>query len=112
MTDKTQEKIQQLQMIEQGMQNFLMQKQQFQQQLVEVDSALSELEKTDSAYKIVGNIMVGADKEELKKDLQKKKEMIELRIKTVEKQESQMKDKAESMQSEVMEGLKSKEKKE
>ena len=112
MTDETQEKIQQLQLIEQGMQSFLMQKQQFQQQLVELDSALGELDKTNVAYKIIGNIMVGADKEELKKDLQKKKEIVELRIKTVEKQETQMKEKAENMQSEVMKGLKDKEKKE
>jgi len=38
------------------MQNVLMQKQQFQAQLMEIDSALSELEKTNEAYKIVGNI--------------------------------------------------------
>ncbi len=106
MEKSTEEKIQQLQMIEQGMQGFMMQKQQFQAQLIEIESALKELEKSDTAFKIVGNIMVSTDKETLTKDLQEKKETIELRIKTLEKQENQMKEKAESMQSEVMAKLK------
>lgn len=106
MEKDTQEKIQQLQMIEQGMQNFLMQKQQIQSQLIEVESALKELEKTEEAYKIVGNIMIKSDKESLTKDLTAKKEILDLRIKNLEKQEKDMKDKASVMQSEVMEKLK------
>ena len=106
MNDKTQEKIQQLQMIEQGMQSFLAQKQQFQAQVAEIDSALKELNKTEDSYKIVGNIMVKKDKEELIKDLKSKKETFELRLKTLEKQEKQMKDKAERMQKEVLSKLK------
>ncbi|MBW2996362.1 prefoldin subunit beta [Candidatus Woesearchaeota archaeon] len=106
MDKTTQDKIQQLQMIEQGMQNFLMQKQQVQAQLIEIESALKELEKTDEAFKIVGNVMVKSSKEDLKKDLASKKEILDLRIKTLEKQEKDMKDKASAMQSEVMEKLK------
>ena len=108
MKKDTQEKISQLQLIEQNMQNFLMQKQQFQSQLVEIESALKELEKTDNAYKIIGNIMVGTDKAELEKDLNEKKETISLRIKTLEKQEKEIKEKASSIQKEVMEELKEK----
>lgn len=112
MTDKmskeTEQKIQQLQLLEQSMQNFLVQKQQFQAQLMEIESALGELDKTDKAYKIVGNIMVASDKEELKKDLNSKKETVELRIKSLDKQESQMKEKATSMQQEVMKELEKK----
>jgi prefoldin beta subunit len=106
MEKETQEKIQQLQMIEQGMQNFLMQKQQIQAQIIEIESALKELENTEESFKIVGNIMVKADKETLKKDLTAKKEVLDLRIKSVEKQEKEMKDKASAMQSEVMKNLK------
>ena len=107
---ETEKKISQLQMMEQSMQSFLMQKQQFQAQLVEIESALKELEKSKEAYKIVGNIMVSSNKEDLKNDLQKKKEMAELRIKTLEKQESQIKEKASSVQEEVMKELKEKKK--
>ena len=103
---ETEQKIGQLQMFEQSLQNFLGQKQQFQVQLVEVESALSELDNTDKAYKIVGNIMVEADKNELKADLQSKKEMLELRIKTMEKQENQVREKASQLQSEILKKIK------
>ena len=103
---ETEQKIGQLQMFEQSLQNFLGQKQQFQVQLVEVESALSELENTDKAYKIVGNIMVEADKNELKADLESKKEMLELRIKTMEKQEAQVREKASTLQSEILKKIK------
>ncbi len=107
---ETEKKISQLQMMEQSMQTFLMQKQQFQAQLVEIESALKELEKSKEAYKIVGNIMVSSDKDELEKDLKKKKEIVELRIKTLEKQEGQIKEKASAVQEEVMKELKEKKK--
>ena len=103
---ETEQKIGQLQMFEQSLQNFLGQKQQFQVQLVEVESALSELGNTDKAYKIVGNIMVETDKNELKSDLQSKKEMLELRIKTMEKQETQVRERASKLQSEILKKIK------
>ena len=103
---ETEQKIGQLQMFEQSLQNFLGQKQQFQVQLVEVESALNELSNTDKAYKIVGNIMVETDKNELKSDLQSKKEMLELRIKTMEKQETQVRERASKLQSEILKKIK------
>jgi len=106
---ETEQKIGQLQMFEQSLQSFLGQKQQFQVQLVEVESALNELDNTEKAYKIVGNIMVETDRNELKADLQSKKEMLELRIKTMEKQESQVRDKASKLQSEILMKIKKEE---
>ena len=84
------------------MQNLLMQKQQFQLQQVEIESALKELEKVNEAYKIVGNIMVLSKKSDLKKDLDSKKEVMELRIKNMEKQEAQLREKASKLQSELL----------
>ena len=103
---ETEQKIGQLQMFEQSLQSFLGQKQQFQVQLVEIESALGELDNTDKAYKIVGNIMVETDKTELKADLQSKREMLELRIKTMEKQENQVREKASNLQSEILKKIK------
>ena len=107
MEKDTEKQIGQLQMMEQGMQTFLMQKQQLQTQLIEIESALKELKNTDQAYKIIGNIMVKTNKEELEKDLKSKKDAVDLRIKTLEKQEKQMKDKSKVLQEEVMKKLKS-----
>ena len=84
MSKETEQKITQLQLMEQSMQNFMVQKQQFQAQLIEIESALSELNNAKDAFKIVGNIMVSAKKEDLEKDLSSKKEMVELRIKNIE----------------------------
>jgi len=108
MEKDTEEKIGRMQLMEQNIQNFLMQKQQFQTQMIEITSALEELENTETAYKIVGNVMVLSKKEDLKKDLEQKKEMVELRIKAIEKQESDIKDKAKTLQQEVLSEMKDK----
>jgi prefoldin beta subunit len=106
LSKETEEKIAQLQLYEQSLQNILVQKQQFQSQGIEIESALAELEKTNEAYKIVGNIMVASKKEDLKKDLEGKKETIGLRIKTMEKQENNIRAKAKKLQEEVAQGIK------
>ena len=105
-TKETEQKISQLQLFEQSLQSILAQKQQFQMQQVEIESALGELDKTQAAYKIVGNIMVASDKEDLKKDLSSKKEIVNLRLKTLEKQENQIKERAEKLQAEVLKKIK------
>ena len=102
------EKLQQLQILEQNLQSFLMQKQQFQQQLIETESALSEIKDAEQSYKILGNVMVSANKDELTKELTSKKEETELRIKTLEKQEERLKEKAESLRKEAMEEIEEK----
>lgn len=107
---ETEQKIAQLQLMEQNLQNFLMQKQAFQTQLFEVENALKELEKTqEKTYKIVGTIMIASKKDELIKELKEKKSIVELRIKNLEKQEKAIKEKASEMQTQIMEQLKKKE---
>jgi len=108
MKKETEEKIERLQLLEQNLQSFLVQRQTFQSQLMEVDSALTELEGTDAAYKIVGNIMVAASKDKLKEDLGQKKEVLALRIKTLEKQEQQLRERASKTQSEILKEIENK----
>ena len=104
MSDKkeSEEKIAQLQLLEQNMQNFTMQKQQFQMQLNEIASALENLKDSEKSYKIVANIMINAKKEDLEKELNQKKEMLELRIKKLEKQEEEIREKSQKIQKEVL----------
>ena len=99
------EKIQQLQLLQQNIQNLGMQKQQIQNQLVELDSALTELKSTEKAYKIVGKIMLASSKEDLTKDLEEKKEVIDVRLKNLTKQEELLQQSVEKLQKEVMEDL-------
>jgi len=107
MDEKTQGKINELQLLEQNLQNILLQKNTFQTQLMEIDNALKEIKNTkEKAYKIVGPIMIEEKKEKIKKDLDSKKEVINLRLKTIEKQETQLKGKYTELQSEIMKELK------
>lgn len=96
------EKLKQLQLVEQNLQISLQQKQQFQAQLLEVETAIKEIAKTDDAFKIIGNIMVHSPNDVLKKELDQKKEIFDLRIQTIEKQEGALKEKFNKLQSEVL----------
>ena len=105
MDSKTKESIQQLQLMEQSVQNLSVQKQQFQSQLIEVESALEEIDNSEESYKIVGTVMIKKDKESLKEELSHKKSAFELRIKTLEDQEKKVKDKASLLRTDVMKKL-------
>lgn len=99
--------IAQLQVIEQNLSNFMMQKQSLQSQLLETENALKELESAkEKVYKIIGTIMIASKKEDLKKDLASKKESLELRLKTIDKQEERLKKNAEDIQKLVMKEIK------
>lgn len=101
-------KINQLQLVQQNLQNLGAQKQQLQSQIVELDSALSELKATAQAYKIVGKLMLAASKEELQKELEQKKEVAEVRVKNFSQQEEKLQHSFEDLQKEVMKELQQK----
>lgn len=98
----TQQDLHEIHLLEQNMQNINAQKQQFSAQLMEIESAIAELAKSSESYKIVGNIMVKKDSKEISADLKKKKEIIEIRIKTFEKQEEKLVEKMRKHQEEVL----------
>ncbi len=98
----TEKKIAQLQLIEQNLQNALMHKQRFQTDLLEIENALKEIDSSEEVYKIVGNIMLSKKKEDLKKELTSKKEIINIRIKNLEREESKTREKANALQKEVI----------
>lgn len=91
-------KINQLQLLQQNLQNIAAQKQQYENQLIELDSALTELSTTDKAYKIVGKLMFESSPEKLKKELEEKKEVVRLRLNNFTKQEDKLKQSLEEAQ--------------
>lgn len=104
---ETQEKIQELQNFEQTLSSLLMQKQAFQMELSETENALSEIVKSkDDIYKLVGNIMIKTDKSGVEKELKQKQELLALRLKSLEKQETDLSKKAEELREEVMKKIK------
>ncbi|MBT4110441.1 prefoldin subunit beta [Candidatus Woesearchaeota archaeon] len=100
------EKVQQIQILQQNLQQLGMQKQQVQSQLIESESAIKELESTSQAYKIVGKIMIASNKEDLIKDLEEKKQTNEARLKTFIEQENTLKQNIESLQQEIVSEMK------
>lgn len=100
-------KIQELQLMEHNLSNLSMQKQSFMSRLMENENALNEINETKKqAYKIIGSIMVAAEKEELEKELDSEKEILNLRIKSIEKQENKLKERTQELQKEIMKELK------
>ena len=106
--DVNEANLMQLQLAEQSLQNLLLQKQVFQLELTESDNALEELKKTkdEQAFKIVGSLMLKSDKDDLKKDLKTKKDILNLRIKSIEKQEEDIKNKLIKARDNALKGLK------
>ncbi|MDP1696078.1 MAG: prefoldin subunit beta [archaeon] len=99
-------KIQELQILEQNLQNFLMQKQNFQVEDNEILNALEELSKSgDEVYRILGGIMIKTDRNKLIKDLEEQKKIINLRIQSLEKQEKSIEEKSSVLQSEIQKSI-------
>lgn len=91
--------IQELQVLEHNLNNILMQKQQFQLELGETSNALEEVTKTsEEIYKMVGSIMVKADKKKVTEELTEKKKILELRNESLNKQENLLESKAKELQ--------------
>ena len=103
MNDRKQS-LRKIQEAEQTMQSLLQQKQAFLNQKSEIEDALKELEGAETAYQIVANIMIKKSSDELSKNLSEQMEMIDLRIKTIEKQEDRIKEQMKEYQETVMKG--------
>lgn len=100
-------KINQLTMMQQQLQMFAAQKQQFQLQLAEVETAIEELNGAKKAvYKLAGGILVEKNKEDLLSEQESNKSKLELRIKSIEKQENSIREKAMDLQKEISKDLK------
>ena len=106
MADQNQ-KIQEIQFLEQNLQNLLLQKQAFQMELSETQSALKEIESSgDEVFKIIGQLMIKTDKAKMQKELENKDKLLSLRIKTIEKQETSLAEQLEKLREEIMKEMK------
>jgi len=85
-----------------------LQKENLKLQLLEIDTALDELEKTKEkeGYKIVGPIMVKKSVEEIKEELRDKRNSIDLRIKMLEKTETKISERLKDLESKLQQLLK------
>jgi prefoldin beta subunit len=100
-------KIQEMQILEQNLQNMMLQKQTFQMELSETTSAIEEIKNSgDEVFKIIGQLMIKADKKKTLDELSNKEKILSIRLKSIEKQENLMIERLESMKQEFMESTK------
>ena len=104
---ETEEKIREMQGLEQNLQNLLMQKQAFQMELNETTNASEALTSAKGdVYKIVGQVMLKSDKKDLSKELEEKKHLLGLRVKSIEKQETEFRASLERLRNFIIEKAK------
>ena len=96
-------KIQEMQFLEHNLQNLLLQKQAFQMELTETQSAIKEIDNSgEEVFKIVGQLMIKSDKSTIKKELSEKEKMLEIRMKTLETQEKSFSEKVEGLRKQIL----------
>lgn len=110
MTHKTDDDIRMLQQYEFTLQNILAQKQQIQQNIAEIENALAELKTADDAYLLSGNVLVKKSSKTIIESLNEKKELAEVRLNALTKQEKSITDKAAELQKHVLEDMKASDK--
>ena len=111
MSPQLRHQVAQFQQIQQQAQALMAQKQQLELILKETEKAIEELDKLQegaTVYKSVGSILIKADRVVLKKELTDDKETLDLRIKTIERQEERVVTRLHEMRDKLQEALKTK----
>ncbi len=103
MPDEKSKNIQEAQFLEQTLQNIFFQKQAFQMELTETQSALKEIENSqEDAYKLIGQLMIRVQKSKITDELSEKDKFLNLKIKNLEKQENSFSEKLEQLRQKIL----------
>jgi len=105
---QVQQRLLRLQQLQQTLQGVLTQKQQLELELTEVEQALSELEKlADTAviYKSVGSLLVKSEKAKVTTELNERKELLNMRINVLGKQEERLRTQVKDLQGKLQQDL-------
>lgn len=109
MAENTQQQLlEQAQAYQQQIQGVVSQKEALNLQMMEVKKALEEIGKSEETelYKLSGPVLIKAKKADVEKELKERQESIELRVKTLEKSESRIKEKIEELRKKLTESSK------
>ncbi len=103
-----QEQLVRLQQLQQTYQVVMSQRQQLDREQLEVNRALGELEKMsdkDIVYKSLGAILVKSTRKKLIEELTERKELLDMRIKVITKQQSRTEEQLKALQQRVQQRL-------
>lgn len=105
-SESAQKDIVQLQNIQRQFQLISSQRQRFELEVMQMDSALDELKKASGkTYKAIGTLLIEDKPESIKEDLNKRKKDLKDRISTLKKQEERLKSKNDDLQAKVQKSL-------
>jgi len=105
---EVQNKLLRLQQLQEQLRIILAQKQSAELELKEVSKVLDEISSAPDdvvLYKSLGHVLLRSSKEQLVKELNEKKEVLELRVKTLERQEDYLQKQIEELRKKVTESL-------
>ncbi len=105
---QVQQRLLRFQQLQQTLQAVLTQKQQLELELTEVEQALSELGNlTENAviYKSVGSLLVKSKKLKVTKELNERKELLNMRISVLGKQEERLRTQVKDLQTKLQRDL-------
>lgn len=104
MNKETEQMLNQAQMYQQQIQMVITQKNAMELELNEIKRALEEIKKSKEkhVFKISGPILIKTPTKDMMKELEEKQGKINLRMKTVEKQEAKIKEKIEELRSKLV----------
>jgi len=108
--EKVKEQVMRLQQLQNTLQALVLQRQSAELELRNVERAIEELEKTSDdavVYKSAGPLLVRRDKESLVKELNERKEILNARLKVLERQEERTRERIRELQSSVQRELSS-----
>ncbi len=103
MNKETEQLLNQAQIYQQQIQTILTQKNALILEMNEIKKALEEIKKTNekSVFKVSGPILIKTDTKDVRKELEERENVINLRMKTIEKQELKLKEKIEGLRSKL-----------
>lgn len=105
---EVQNKLVRLQQLQEQLRLVLAQRQSVELELREVSRVseeVSKLEEGSSLYKSIGHVLLRTDRESVLKELNEKKEVLELRVKTLSKQEEYLNKQIEDLRKRITEAL-------
>ncbi len=103
-----QERLLRLQQLQETLQAVLAQKQQLDAELLEIDRALSELDKTPEEaviYKSIGSLLIRTDKAKITSELNERKELTNMRVSVLTKQEERLRSQIKELQERLQKDL-------
>src|SRR5919199_3261146 len=98
------EQVARLQQLQQNLQAIMMQKQQVELEVVESDRALEELKKIEqdnTVYKSAGPLLIKANREDVLKELEEKRDLLNTRTMVLGKQETRVKENLKEVENKI-----------